>query len=218
MSLHRLNGWLSLRLTKYAARAAFLQSQLGQIPSWQHRYLTESLISDIWLSWCWFSRILIHKSLRGTKARDNTVINGRTGDNSWQYIGHQCSKAALAQNHLGPAPSGFLMRREPTWGDIGALIKIVTALTPANKNQLLTALGLPFSGPKHIQIVRNCAAHKTIENLNFLRGQFILTYDISGAATPEEVVWANKLGSSDLAIDLWLHEMRIMGEVATASV
>ncbi len=215
MSLHRLNSWLSNRITKYGIRASFLQSQLGQIPSWQHRYLTESLISDIWLSWCWFSRILIHKSIRGTKARNSAVITGRNGDNSWQKIGHQCNKASLSQNHNSPLPIGFLMRREPTWGDISALIKMVNTLAPANQAQLLTALGLPFSGPKHIQIVRNCAAHKTIENLASLRSEFALTYAISGTATPNEVVWANKLGTTDLAIDMWLHEMRIIGEVAT---
>lgn len=107
------------------------------------------------------------------------------------------------------------MRYEPTWGDISALIKMVNALAPANKSQLLTALGLPFTGPKHIQMVRNCAAHKTIENLASLRNELALTYAISGAITPAEVVWANKLGTTDLAIDLWLHEMRIIGEVAT---
>lgn len=215
MSLHRLNGWLSSRLTKYSIRASELQRQLGQIPPWQHRYLTESLISDIWLSWCWFSRVLIHKSVRGTKARDATKVAGRRGDNSWQRIGHQCNKAVRAQNDNGILAAGFQMRFEPTWGDISALIKMVNTLAPANQGQLLTALGLPFSGPKHMQIVRNCAAHKTVESLSFLRSEFSLVYAISGVATPAEVVWANKVGTPDLAIDLWLHEMKIIGEVAT---
>jgi len=215
MSFHRLNTWMSNRITKYSVRADFLQSQLGQIPSWQHRYLTESLVSDIWLSWCWFSRILIHKSLRGTKARDNKVISGRNTDNSWQKIGHECSKASQAKNHSSPLPAGFMMRREPTWGDISSLIKIVNALAPANRTQLLTALGLPFNGPKHIQQVRNCAAHKTIENLITLRADFSLSYTISSLATPYDIVWANKVGTADLAIDLWLNEIKTIAAIAT---
>jgi hypothetical protein len=195
----------------------YLQGQIGVLPPWQHRYMTESLISDVWLSWCWFSRVLIHKSLRGTKARDNRVVLGRNGDNTWQRIGHECSKAAKSENHTGALPANFLMRREPTWGDIGSLIKMITALAPANQNQLLTAFGLPLHGPKHIQLVRNCTAHKTIENIISLRSEFALVYAIQDIATPSEVAWAQRIGTADLAIDLWLHEIRVIADVATAS-
>jgi len=217
MSLYRLNNWLNGRINNYNNKVSYLQSQIGMIPAWQHRYLTESLISDIWLTWCWFSRVLIHKSLRGTKARDNRVVAGRSGDNSWQRIGHECSKAAKLENHRGALPANFLMRREPTWGDIGCLIKMITALAPANQNQLLTAFGLPLQGPKHVQLVRNCAAHKTVENLFSLRAEFALVYSIPRIATPAEIAWAQKIGTTDLAIDLWLHEMRVIADVATAT-
>lgn len=215
MSLYRLNSWLTARLNKYAARAAFLQSQIGRIPSWQHRYLTESLISDIWLSWCWFSRTLIHKSLRGTKAGDSAVIPGRSGDNSWQTIGHQCKRVLNSQNHNVSAPPGFAMRFEPTWGDITCLIKIVTTLTPSNSEQLLTALGLPLKGPQHVQLVRNCLAHKNIESLFNIRAEFAVTYAVPRTFTPTDIAWTNLRGSADLAIDLWIEDMRVIGDYAT---
>ncbi len=215
MSLYRLNSWLDGRLRKYSVRVLFLQGQIGRIPPWQHRYLTESLISDIWLSWCWFSRILIHKSLRGTKASDSAVVSGRSGDNSWQTIGYQCKRVLNSKNHNVSAPANFVMRLEPTWGDIASLIKIVNTLAPSNQGQLLTALGLPLTGPQHIQLIRNCLAHKNIESVLNLRSGFALTYTMPPTCTPAEIAWSNLRGSADLAIDLWIEDMRTIGAYAT---
>jgi len=217
MSFHRLNGWVQRRLNGYEQKSDTLQLQLGALPTWQHRYLTESLMSEIWLTWCLFSRNLIHKSLRGTKARNNQIITPRTGNNTWQTIGHQSKRASKSENHLTSTPTTFYMRYEPTWGDPGCIIKIITALAPANQVQLLTAFGLPLQGPKHLQLVRNCAAHKTLENLMFLRMQLSLTYVIPNKATPAEIAWALRTGTPDLAIHAWLNDMKIIADVATAS-
>jgi len=217
MSFHKLNRWALTRLTGYERKSNQLQGQLGLIPDWQHRYLTESLLSEIWLTWCLFSRHLIHKSLRGSSTRDNQRIPPRPGDNTWKTIGHQSSRASKAQNHQSPTPADFLMRWEPTWGDISSIIKIINALSPANKNQLLTAYGLPFEGPKHLQQVRNCAAYKTIENLQSLRSKFALTYDLPPMATPSEVAWSLRIGTPDIAIHLWLSELKTIADVATST-
>jgi len=217
MSFHRLNGWVQTRLNGYMDKSSELQSQLGVMPSWQHRYLTESLMSEVWLTWCLFSRNIIHKSLRGTKARNSQLIISRQGDNSWQAIGHQCKRAARSENQVAAIPPSFLMRNEPTWGDIGSIIKIINALNPSNQGQLTTAFGLPLHGPKHLQLVRNCAAHKTIENLLNLRSQLSLTYTLHNKVTPSEVAWSLKTGTSDLAINVWIDDMRTIADVATSS-
>lgn len=217
MSFHRLNGWVQRRLSGYEQKSDTLQLQLGTLPDWQHRYLTESLMSEIWLTWCLFSRNLIHKSLRGTKARDSRTISPRVGNNTWQTIGHQSRRASRSENHLTATPTIFYMRHEPTWGDPGCIIKIITALGPANQAQLLTAFGLPLLGPKHLQLVRNCAAHKTLENLISLRSQLSLTYTIPSRATPAEIAWTLKAGTPDLAIHAWINDMKIIADVATAS-
>lgn len=217
MSFHKLNRWALTRLAGYERKSNHLQSQFGLIPDWQHRYLTESLLSEVWLTWCLFSRHLIHKSLRGTNTRDNQRIPSRLGDNTWKTIGHQSSKASKAENHLSPTPASFLMRREPTWGDIDSIIKIINTLSPANKNQLLTAFGLPFTGPKHLQQVRNCAAHKTVENLQSLRSSLALTYDLPLKATPSEVAWSFRTGTPDVAIHVWLYELKTIADVATST-
>lgn len=216
MSFHRLNGWVQRRLIGYEEKSETLQAQLGILPSWQHRYLTESLISEIWLTWCLFSRHLIHKSLRGTKARDNRPVTPRSGNNSWQTIGHQSRRAARLDN-LTPTPNTFHMRHEPTWGDTRCIINIINTLAPANQAQLLTAFGLPLQGPQHLQLVRNCAAHKTIENLIELRANLSLTYLIHTKSTPAEVAWALKAGTPDLAINAWINDMRVIADVATSS-
>lgn len=217
MSFHRLNGWVQSRLNGYQIKSADLQSQIGKIPNWQHRYLTESLMSEVWLTWCHFSRDIVHKSIRGTKARDSRRIVSRAGNNSWQTIGHQSRRAANSQSHLTATPPMFLMRHEPTWGDAGSIIKIINALMPSNHAQLATAYGLPLMGPKHLQLVRNCAAHKTIENLVYLRSNLALTYSFHSKATPAEVAWALKTGTPDLAIDVWIEDMRAIADVATAT-
>lgn len=217
MSFHRLNGWVQSRLTGYQTKSAELQSQIGRVPQWQHRYLTESLMSEIWLTWCLFSRNIVHKSIRGTKARDSRKIVPRVGSNTWQTIGHQSRRAAKSENHLTATPSTFLMRQEPTWGDSGSIIKIINTLMPANHGQLATAYGLPLMGPRHLQLVRNCAAHKTVENLVSLRNNLSLTYSFHSKATPAEVAWSLKTGTPDLAIDLWIGDMKTIADVATAT-
>ena len=217
MSFHRLNGWVQSRLNGYEGKSAELQSQIGRVPQWQHRYLTESLMSEIWLTWCLFSRDVVHKSIRGTKARDSRIIVPRVGNNTWQTIGHQSRRAAKSENHLTPTPPAFLMRHEPTWGDSGSIIKIINTLMPANHGQLATAYGLPLLGPRHLQLVRNCAAHKTVENLAYLRSNLALTYTFHNKATPAEVAWSLKTGTPDLAIDLWIDDMRTIADVATST-
>jgi hypothetical protein len=217
MSFHGLNRWFTSRANGYEAKVSVLQSQIGVLPDWQHRYLTESLISEIWLTWCLFSRTLIHKSIRGTKTRDWKKIPPRTGDNSWERIGYESKQASRSKPLSSVAPASFLMRHEPTWGDVGVILKIINALSPANKAQLSTAFGLPLTGPKHIQQVRNCTAHKTVENLLELRSSFSLFYSISAKATPAEIAWAYKIGSADIALYLWIYEMRIIVDHATAS-
>lgn len=218
MSFHKLDKWVQSRFNGYLEKSTELQSQIGVLPQWQHRYLTESLMSEIWLTWCLFSRSLVHKSLRGTKTKDNQFVTARSGNNTWQAIGYQSSRASKSENHLSNVPSNFLMRREPTWGDISCLIKIVTALSPANKTNLLTAFGLPLQGPKHLQLVRNCAAHKTIENLLNLRTELSLIYSLNPKATPSDIAWSLRTGTTELAINTWIDDMKNMADVATSSM
>lgn len=215
MSLQSLYSAFFRRSCLYAERIGWLQTQRGLIPDWQHRYLTESLISEIWQAWCSFSRTLLHKSLRGTKARDNQVITQRLGDNTWQRIGYEASRAKDGATAKPNGHVGFIMRREPTWGDIDCFLTIVQTIRPANLGQLQSAYGLPLVGPKHLQTVRNCSAHMTIENLLEMRRSFSPIYSLPMGATPIDVAWATKIGTNDFAIDIWINDMRIIAKFAT---
>lgn len=214
--MRRLYRWYRGRFVVYNSRIAYLQSQSGRIEAWEHRYLSETLISDIWQSWCLFSRALLFNSIRGAKCRDGSVLAARAGDNSWMRLGYESStyKSGGIPKHAGHA--AFAMRKEPTWGDIDCFVKIVMGLKPANEAVLLAAYGGNFRGVKDLQRIRNCCAHKNIENIFDVR-QMGLTYMITSRATPVDIAWSYKQGGTSLAIESWLHETIVIADLATAN-
>ncbi|MGZ5221862.1 MAG: hypothetical protein ACXWC7_17375, partial [Chitinophagaceae bacterium] len=136
---------------------------------WEFRFLSESLLSEIWQSWCLFSRILLLKSLRGCKVRDGGGVNARLGDNSWNRICYEASYAVRRRNVTPAGHHSFKMRQELTWGDPNVFIQAVQHFSPPNQAALLSAYGMPLDGIKHLQKVRNSCAHKNIENILELR-------------------------------------------------
>lgn len=216
MSLSNLYRWFDRRCRSYDMRVADLYKNRTSYSAIEFRALSETLLSDIWQTWCSFSRILILRSVRGTIALDSSIVSGRRGDNSWRRICYEGSNAARNRRITSSGHNRFLIRNEITWGDVGQFISAVQYLAPANSMRLLTAYGLPFDGIKHMQKVRNACAHKNVETLGDI--QFLkMTYDLSSIKCPTHVMWSNKRGAGELAIELWIRQIATIAKHATLS-
>ncbi len=214
--MRKIYRWYNQKHGIYSSRIIQINSQRGQISNWEHRYLTETLISEIWQSWCLFSRATFFASIRGAKFRDGSFVPRRDGDNSWRRLGYEASAYKKMMTPKENKHQSFKMLNEPTWGDLDAFIRIISGANPPNKSALLAAYGGSFQGVKDLQKIRNCCAHKNIENYLDIRS-LAISYVISPNATPTDIAWSIKKGSSLLAIESWLHETRLIADMATAS-
>ncbi|MBO7925578.1 hypothetical protein RB215_10255 [Pseudoalteromonas sp. HL-AS2] len=214
MHLGKLYSRFECRYRSYKSRIY----QIQQIPSseqWKFNYCSEVLISDIWQSWSAFSRELIFSSCRGTVARNGDFIQERTTTigNCWKRLGYESSRFLRNNNLSDTGHNSFLIRKEPTWGDIENVPVIVDGLSPNNKSNLISSFG-SFSQLKDLQLVRNACAHKNVETISDL-------YDLAGRysfvkiTTPTDLAWSHKKGTTELAIDIWLEEMLTIANLTT---
>lgn len=141
------------------------------------------------------------------------MVPPRARDNASRRVGYEAAQASRRQ----PAKSGRTLsslRQEPTWGDVAALIDIVTALEPANTVTLVSAFGLPLRGPRHLQICRNSCAHKHSENLQAIRqiGIYYLNADLEH---PGDLAWKTEASSLVIGYFRWVEDLLVMADVAT---
>jgi hypothetical protein len=203
------------RCKSYSVRISTLKSKKSNIQPWEFNYQTEVLISDIWQNWCHFTRKLLFSSCRGTVARDGSTIVARAGINTWQRLGYEAKRGVMQQNATPNGHLNFLIRKEPTWGDLDCAIKIIIRLQPSNKNHLLSTFG-SFSQLKDLQLVRNACAHKNVETISSIQS-LASSYNFGIIKNATQVAWATVIGSNELAIDQWLFEMNLVADLATSS-
>ena len=82
---------------------------------------------------------------------------------------HISGAAIRANRRLGPPYWGnpnALLRSEPTWGDVDALVRIIGELRPSNAPQLLAAFSSCYSHARALQLIRNCASHNHKQNIS----------------------------------------------------
>jgi len=217
LSLHVVYRWFDRRCRSYEKKVNELYLNKSSYHDWEFRFLSESLLSEIWQSWCLFSRILLLKSLRGCNTRNGCSINARVGDNSWNRICYEASNAFRGRAITSTAHQSFKMRHELTWGDPNVFIRTVQHFSPPNKAALLSAYGMPLDGIKHLQKVRNSCAHKNIENIIELRALNSI-YNFSSIGSPVDVIWSTKRGTNTLAIEQWLYEVNLVADFSAASL
>lgn len=215
MHLGKLYSKFDSRCNSYNDRVREIKFHESNLKKWEFNYQTEVLLSDVWQSWCHFTRKLLMTSCRGATARDTTIIQARnTDNNSWQRIGYEARQASFNQNASLHGHRNFLIRREPTWGDLDRVSQIITGLGPSNASNLLGAYG-SFSQLKDLQLVRNACAHKNIETLGSL-SPLRSRYNFGTLKCATDIAWATTRGSNDFAIELWLYEMNMIADIATS--
>lgn len=216
MHLGKLYRNFDSRCESYSRRIQQIQSSKGNIENWEFNYKTEVLISDMWQSWCHFTRELIFSSCRGTLARDGTGISERSGNNEWKRLGYEASRNLRSQALTANGHNNFRIRHEPTWGDLDNISAIVSGLAPHNMNTIISAYG-SFYKLKDMQMVRNACAHKNVETLMSLN-PLATRYHIGTLKNATQVAWSIGRGTTnELAIEQWLFEMNMIADLSTST-
>ena len=199
--------------TFFRKRAEAIYTWPTSHPDWEFKYLSASLLSDIWQNWCLFCRAIIMKSCMGAKTRSGTTIPPRAGFNSWQRISYEALQA-IHGNTVHPSRVVRLMRYEPTWGDQSVLLKAIPILAPQNAGSLMTGFGLSLHAPKHIQTVRNACFHINSETMSEVR-RLAAFYIGRGLSHPTDIMWWLEPSSKADAIFFWIEEFDIIAEQVT---
>lgn len=215
MHLGKLHSNFDSRCRSYNQRALAINANKSVLKEWEFNYQTEVLISDIWQNWCHFTRELLMSSCRGTVARNGGIILMRNGDNTWQRLGYEAKQAVSQANATSNGHASFAIRKEPTWGDLSNVTRIISRLKPNNEVHLLQIYG-SFSQLKDLQLVRNACAHKNIETLRSLL-PLASRYQFGVPKCATQIAWAKVHSSNDYAIEQWLFEMGLIADLATAT-
>ncbi|MCL2894279.1 hypothetical protein [Brenneria tiliae] len=206
---------------RHSLRIEKIRLEREKMNRWEFDRLTESIMSDMWQSWCLFCRDVLMKSCRGAVSLDDSFIEERTSHaisdyNSWKRIGYEASKNKHPDKIINSGHNNFFMRFEPTWGDLDCIIRIIQTLHPSNETHLLSAFG---SGQvlKHLQCARNACAHKNVELIYSLNNEMRPYYKFRKLKSPSDLSWCHKRNESVFAIIDWLYEMRKIAKEATRS-
>lgn len=214
MYLGKLYDKFDARYTSYSKRVTNLLSRRTSLETWQFNYMTEVLISDVWQSWCHFSRELFFSSCRGCVARNGQKIKSIGVDQTWKRLGYIAKQASLNQKVTPNGHNSFAIRKEPTWGDLDIFIRIVNNIQPSNYQNLLNSYG-SFTNLKHLQQVRNSCAHKNVETMGEVR-QLSPNYGFSSIKSPTDLAWKTSTPHGVYGIELWLFEMNSIADFATS--
>jgi hypothetical protein len=213
--LDKLYRKFLLQLNKLQDRAIDIETKIAVIEPWRARYMTESLIQDLWHHWQIFVKELIFYSCGGCRTRSNNIVPPRVGDNTWQRVGYEAIQAVRGNNIK---PGGLIrsIRQEPTWADLKNIILILNTLAPANKNELISAFGIPLRGPKDLHIIRNACAHKHGESMGEIRGIQIY-YLSSQIKQPSDLIWQKEMASKQIGFFRWLDDFKIIADLGTST-
>lgn len=197
------------------ADAILLDYTNSALTPWELRFLSESLLSNIWIDWNNFVRDIFIESCNGTITRHGTVIPPRAvDDNSPERICYEVKQIASGNNiSAGKIYSGS---QDPTWANPDKIIKCITDLAPANADTLQQAFGAGnLVGHKRIHLVRNACAHKSRVNRASAR-TLIITYSTLHSHDPVDIIWGVNASTQSIAIFEWISDLETMADLATA--
>ena len=213
MSLNSIYRQFIRKSYVFEERAEDVKRMITKLSNWEVRYLTCTLLSDIWQSWCNFCRSTIISSSVGTIDRSGFAIPAICSNCSEARIGY-LAKCAIFGATTKPNKAIRARRQEPTWGDVDKLMKIIQTINPANTNNLLTGFGLPLKGVKHLQVVRNANAHLNSETMTAVR-DLLFDYGLSQILYPADLAWEIDPNESTHCVYSWLGDLRTMADQAT---
>lgn len=209
---NHISGRLARR--RMQANTILLDYANSVLTPWKLRFLSESLLSNIWIDWNNFVRDVFIESCNGTTTRRGTIIPPRAcADNSLERIRYEVRQLASGSNiQLGKTHSG---PQDPTWANPDKIIKCIAGLAPANASDLQQAFGAGnLVGPKRIHLVRNACAHKTRSNRVDVVA-LTITYSTAHFYDPVDIIWGTNSNTKSIAIFEWISDLETMADLAT---
>jgi hypothetical protein len=196
------------------ANTIFLENANNKLTPWKLRFLSESLLSNIWIDWNNFVKDVFIESCSGTISRRGTVIPPRSvADNCPERICYEVKQLIAGKNvQLNKIYSGQI---DTTWANPDKIITCITGLAPANVNTLQQAFGAGnLVGHKRIHLVRNACAHK-----NRLNRAAVLalktSYPTIHFYDPVDIIWGTSASTKSIAIFEWISDLETMADLAT---
>lgn len=209
---NNISGRLARR--RMQANNIFLDYANAALTPWELRFLSESLLANIWIDWNNFVKEIFIESCSGTITRRGEIIPPRAvADNSPDRICYEVKQLALGNNIIqGKVDSGL---QDPTWANPDKIIRCITGLGPANVSTLQQAFGSGnLVGHKRIHLVRNACAHKS--RLNRSNVMSLLTfYPTKHFYDPVDIIWGTNASTNSIAIFEWISDLETMADLAT---
>lgn len=187
----------------------------GLLSPWEFRFLSEALLSNLWIDWNIFVRQVLVLSCNGSITRSGVVTPARTlPDNSESRIAYEIKE--YGKGNTGPHPTKtFSGPIEPTWAHPDKIISYISGLAPSNGATLQLAFGSAgLFGPKRIQLVRNACAHKSKPNRNDVQSLRSL-YLTNHFYDPIDIVWGSNPSTNSIAIFEWIEDLEDIADLAT---
>lgn len=201
------------RIDRRRKQADSILSDASLTP-WKRRFLTESLISNLWLDWSNFVKQVLIASCSGSPTRSGAHVVSRVApDNSEPRIRHEIKRINKNVTPIaGQVDAGLL---EPTWAHSGKIVGYVTGLAPTNAVVLQGAFGAGnLPGHKRVHLIRNACAHKSKHNRTEVAA-LRATYITSHFHDPVDIAWGVNSVTNAIALYEWLTDMETMADTAT---
>jgi len=196
------------------ATSIFADHANGILSPWEFRFLSEALLSNLWIDWNVFVKQVLLLSCNGSITRSGLAVPARAViDNSEGRITYEVMRYSKGE-HVNPT-NIFSGSVEPTWAHPDRIIACITGLNPSNITALQMAFGSAgLFGPKRIHLVRNACAHKSRSNRNDVRTLRSL-YDSRHFFDPIDIIWGSNISTNSIAIFEWIDDLEIIADLAT---
>ena len=207
-----ISGRLARR--RIQANTILMDYANSALTPWKLRFLSESLLSNIWIDWNNFVKDIFIESCNGTITRHGVVIPPRAAaDNSPNRICYDVKRLASGNNvQAGKIYSG---PQDPTWANPDKIIACITGLAPANVSTLQQAFGAGnLVGHKRIHLVRNACAHKSRPNRASVMA-LLASYPTKHFYDPVDIIWGTNASTNSIAIFEWISDLETMADLAT---
>ena len=164
----------------------------------------EGLVSALWQVWNHFSRSAVLFSAQGTLTSTGARTHSQYSHLPESELLFICRAAALGHpvTRIRPLIGNHL---EPTWGDARKINRIVRAIQPSNKSNLITGFGLR-SVSLDLQVVRNACAHISSDQIDEI-SRMKVRYANTHFSHPSDVLFWTEPSTGNEAWRVWIDEL-----------
>lgn len=175
--------------------------------------LLEGLLSRVWQAWSKFCRTCVIDSCLGTVTAAGAAVPPLLDAVSEAHVSGACIRAKRGVTPPFGGPPNTVLRLEPTWGDVNVLVKIISGVEPANRNQLLAGFSAGHASAKALQLIRNGSAHNHAESMTDILA-LRSGYRVFQIRHPSHALYWVEPNSGDYLVTFAIQELKDSGFAA----